>query len=95
MYSFVRDIVFMEQLKLSGFTDTYVLTVDNDRNFWQGKSTGEAIYKYFRNIPQDITGKVFKPTGQNKRIEYIEVHGAYLVQWADCCLGKYYFIKTL
>ena len=95
MYSFVRDIVFMEQLKLSGFTDTYVLTVANDRNFWQGKSTGEDIYKYFRNIPQDITGKVFKPTGQNKRIEYIEVHGVYLVQWADCCLGKYYFIKTL
>lgn len=95
MYSFIKDIVFMEQLKLAGFTDTYVLTVVDNKNFYQGKSTGEDIYKYFRNNPQNITGKVYKPTGPSKKIEYLEVHNAYSVKWIECCLGKYFFIKML
>lgn len=95
MYSFIKDIVFMEQLKSSGFTDTYTLTVVNDKNFYQGKSTGKDIYQYFRNIPQNITGKIFKPTGPSKSIEYLEVHNTYSVQWLDCYLGKYFLIKTL
>ena len=33
MYSFIKDILFMEQLKDDGFDATYSLTVVNDKNF--------------------------------------------------------------
>ena len=38
MYSFIKDIVFMEQLKSKGFNASYCLTMVNDKNFIQGKN---------------------------------------------------------
>ena len=48
MYSFIKDILFMEQLKDDGFDATYSLTVVNDKNFYSGKKT-DGIYRYFRD----------------------------------------------
>ena len=93
MYCFVKDIVFVEQLKSSGFTDTYTLVVVDDKKFYEGKSTG--IYSYFRNTPKSIAGKIYKPTGPNKGIKYLDVRNSYPIQWEDCCLGKFFLIRAL
>ena len=34
MYSFSKDIKFMEELKTKGFNNTYCLTLVNDKNFY-------------------------------------------------------------
>ena len=47
MYSFIKDIIFMEQLKDNGFDATYCLTMVNDKNFYSGKKV-DGIYAYFR-----------------------------------------------
>ncbi len=55
MYSFVKDIVFMENLKSAGFTNKYVLTIVDDDKFYKGnKKTG--IYQYFRD-KKPVEGK--------------------------------------
>ncbi len=47
LYSFVKDIKFMEQLKKRGFTKTCCVVLVSDRPFYEGK-LNEGIYKYFR-----------------------------------------------
>lgn len=47
MYSFVKDIRFMEELKQKGFDNTYCLTFVDDKNFYSGKKT-DGIYSFFR-----------------------------------------------
>ena len=46
MYSFVKDIKFMEELKENGFTKTAVVVLVSDRPFYQGRSN-QGIYRYF------------------------------------------------
>ena len=36
MFSFVKDICFMEQLKMKGFEKTYCMTVVKDKKFYSG-----------------------------------------------------------
>ena len=44
MYSFIKDIVFMEQLKKYGFTETYTLTLVDDPLFYEsGRKKVEFI----------------------------------------------------
>jgi len=38
MYSFVKDIKFMEELKYSGFNKTAVVTLVSDRPFYEGRN---------------------------------------------------------
>ena len=94
MYSFVKDIVFMEQLKKNGFNGTYVLTVVDDKNFYSGKCSQENIYSYFRGN-KNITGKICKPTGTNKNVEYVEVVSNYEIKWKTNCLGQYYYMLII
>ena len=44
MYSFIKDIAFMEQLKNNGFDYTHCLTMVNDKNFYSGKKQMESIH---------------------------------------------------
>lgn len=46
MYSFVKDIKFMEELKDRGFNKTATVTLVSDRSFYEGHNN-EGIYKYF------------------------------------------------
>jgi hypothetical protein len=49
MYSFVKDIKFLEELKTSRkFNRCYLLTITNDHNFWSGQ-INNGIYTYFRD----------------------------------------------
>lgn len=77
MYSFVKDILFMEQLKENGFDTTYCLTVVNDKNFYSGKKN-DGIYAYFRGNKL-LNGSVDKPTGE--KYESLTLNGSYKIVW--------------
>ncbi|MGI6649025.1 MAG: hypothetical protein ACOX5W_08200 [Bacillota bacterium] len=64
MYSFVKDIKFMEELKSRGFTKTATVTLVSDRPFYEGRNN-EGIYKFFRE-EYSVYGSIFKPTGVGK-----------------------------
>ena len=89
MYSFAKDICFMEQLKKYNFTSTYCLTVVNDSKFYSGLKT-DGIYSYFRN-GNILTGTITKPTG--KKDESIFLNNHYHIKWEG--IGpklKYYVV---
>lgn len=77
MYSFVKDIVFMEQLKSKGFNNTYCLTMVNDSKFYSGIKI-DGIYAYFRNN-QILCGIIQKPTGNCD--ESIKLSKHYNIKW--------------
>lgn len=77
MFSFVKDIRFMEELKQAGFSSTYCLALVQDRNFFSGTKQ-DGIYSFFRgNKP--IHGIITKPTGHKD--EQIQIEGNYCVEW--------------
>ena len=94
MFSFVKDIKFMEELKAAGFNNTYCLTLVSDENYYldfDRKETG--IYAYFRGRqPKPIQGLIVKPTG--KKDKQIQINGSYKIKWIKvgglayylCCL---------
>lgn len=77
MYSFVKDIVFMEQLANIGFSATYCLTMVNDKNFYSGKKI-DGIYAYFRGN-ETLSGLIKKPTGHSE--EAISLSKEYRIKW--------------
>lgn len=77
MYSFIKDIAFMEQLHAKGFTATYSLTMVTDKNFYAGKKN-DGIYVFFRENTI-LCGKVKKPTGNSDEI--IEVSRKHTINW--------------
>lgn len=92
MYSFVKDIKFMEQLKELGFTKACCVALVSDRPFYQGKSN-EGIYKHFRE-EFSIYGEIFKPTGLGKNNESITLYGNYNFEWQELSgTRKFYAIE--
>lgn len=89
MYSFVKDIRFMEELKQSGFDNTYCLTLVDDKNFYSGKMI-DGIYSFFR-AGKIIAGTIDKPTGKN--IQSITLSDEYQISWKPCNDMQYYILK--
>lgn len=89
MFSFVKDIRFMEELKESGFDGTYCLTIVEDSKFYAGDKK-DGIYTYFRS-DTPIHGKITKPTG--KKDDEVTVNGCYITTWKPCGDKMYYLIK--
>lgn len=85
MFSFAKDIKFVEQLKQNGFTKTYALSIVEDHNFYEGAKQ-DGIYAFFRG-GQPVNGLITKPTG--KKDEEIKVDGCYSIDWKE--LGKYHY----
>ena len=79
MYSFVKDIKFIEELKGEGFSKVFTLTLVNDKKFYKGK-TKQGIYSYFRN-KETLSGKIYKPTGIYKNIKFINIEGTYKIDF--------------
>lgn len=84
MFSFIKDIRFMEQVgAILGFTETYVLCLVDSPNFYKYEPNQSGIYKYFRNqndtinIPGNKT--ITKPT--DKRTINIILTNSYSSQW--------------
>jgi len=92
MYSFVKDLKFMEELKHLGFSRTYSLVLVSDRPFYQGDNIS-SIYKFFRKEFR-LYGKINKPTGEKKNDENIELTGNYQFEWQSLDSNrKYYMIE--
>ncbi|MBO5912951.1 MAG: hypothetical protein J6Q76_05725 [Clostridia bacterium] len=89
MYSFIKDIRFMEELKENGFDNTYCLTLVKDKNFYSGNKT-DGIYSFFR-VGQPICGTIKKPTG--KSIQSISISKNYYITWKSCNNMQYYLLE--
>lgn len=89
MFSFIKDIRFMEQLKENGFSKTYCITVVRDRLFFEGNRI-DGIYSFFRNR-NIITGTIAKPTGSKN--EEIIINKEYSVLWQECGNNHFYIIS--
>lgn len=90
MYSFIKDIKFMEELKDAGFDSTYCLTLVQDKNFYSGQKQ-DGIYSYFRGN-EKVHGTIIKPTGMKE--EQLNINGSYTINWKECSDKKYYLICT-
>lgn len=88
MYSFVKDIRFMEELKHFGFTNTYTIVLVDNPQFYSGNSSG--IYKIFRDTHQ-IDGKILKPTANYSKSEFIELQNSYTFNWNKLDDNQSYF----
>jgi hypothetical protein len=89
MYSFIKDIRFMEQLKENGFKNTYCLTLVKDKNFYSGDYSN-GIYAYFR-AGKTIKSTIELPTG--KDIPFITLSNEYVVSWEPCGEMQYYILE--
>ena len=76
MYSFCKDICFLEQLVSSGFKSGYFVAVADDSLFYSGKP--EGIYGLFR-AGHPISGVIGKPTG--KKDTQVNIRGCYNASW--------------
>lgn len=78
MFSFCKDISFIEQLTKAGFKHGLFLVLADDPLFYSGQTKG--IYGLFRDkVP--INGKIFKPTGA--RDTQVSIEGTYVAEWKD------------
>ena len=78
MYSFCKDISFLEQLVQAGFKAGAFVAVVDDPLFYSGRS--EGIYSMFRG-GMAIHGEIAKPTGAEKL--KIEIRGKYHASWEE------------
>lgn len=76
MYSFCKDIAFIEQLKRRGFREAYFIAFADDPLFYRGN--GGGIYDYFRK-GEPLTGVIHKPTGT--RNQSVRIAGKYKIVW--------------
>ncbi|HCU38147.1 MAG TPA: hypothetical protein DGT21_22770 [Armatimonadetes bacterium] len=86
LYSFCKDILFLEQMVRAGFGTCYFLAIVADRLFWEGRTT-DGIYAPFRG-DASICGEVRKPTGD--RDEALRMAGHHAVTWRDAGAGRKY-----
>ncbi|QAT60298.1 hypothetical protein EQM13_01280 [Acidilutibacter cellobiosedens] len=93
MYSFVKDIKFMEELKENGFAKNAVVILVSDRPFYADQRNN-GIYKYFRDEYR-VYGDIFKPTGAMKGKEFIPIKGDYNFTWQSLNREKKYFIVEI
>lgn len=91
LYSFVQDIKFMEQLKEQGFSKTFTVALVRDRPFYEGKDNS-GIYDYFRGS-KVVQGRVYKPTGQLKNSDFIDIAGVHRIDWRLLGDRRYYIVE--
>ena len=76
MFSFCKDIAFLEQLVEAGFEKACFIAFADDPLFYRGSSHG--IYEYFRSgLP--LTGEIRKPTGKSDKA--VTIYGEYQIEW--------------
>ena len=92
MFSFVKDIMFMEQVnKGKDAPNTYCLTLVDDKLFYSGrKKTG--IYEYFRG-GKAVQGQIDKSTGSKE--ENYQINGNYIIKWEDCGDKRWFYLLSI
>lgn len=91
MFSFIKDIKFMEELKSLGFQATFCVCLVDNKDFYLGQSQG--IYQYFRQPNQPIQGMIQKPTG--KKDECFELNSVYNIIWQELAVNYRYYIVRI
>jgi hypothetical protein len=76
MFSFCKDLCFIEQLKEAGFQHAALIIFADDELFYRGGGVG--IYEYFRS-GRPISGCIRKPTGSADM--QVTIRGNYHVTW--------------
>ncbi len=93
MYSFAKDVKFMEELRDRGFAKTCCVVLVSDRPFYVGK-VNTGIYRYFRE-EYSVYGDIYKPTGPSKNDEHISLSGRHEFAWHDLnAQSKFYIIEV-
>jgi hypothetical protein len=90
MFSFCKDIRFLEELRQrAGFTRALLLVLVDDPLFYQGDKTS-GIYRFFRgNPPARLQGRIAKPTGS--QASHVDLRGSYQVRWRPIDGALWYF----
>ncbi|MBM3896851.1 MAG: hypothetical protein FJ360_03850 [Thaumarchaeota archaeon] len=92
MFSFCKDIKFLEQLKSKGFSDNTFICFADDSNFWSGNAEENSIYRLFRKL-EPITGLIQKPTGHKD--EQLNITGSYVANWQRINnLMRYFIVRV-
>ncbi|WOQ88557.1 hypothetical protein R4536_15635 [Vibrio cholerae] len=91
MYSFCKDIQFLEQLKQSGFKNAYFLVYCEDKGFYQGDAKG--IYRHFR-AGETLTGEITKPTGKQGDNKVL-ISSSYQPRWQDVKGSGKFYLETI
>lgn len=81
----------MEQLKEQGFSKTFSVALVKDRPFYEGKDNS-GIYNYFRGS-RIVRGRIYKPTGQLKNSEFIDINGEYPISWRLLDDRRYFIVE--
>jgi hypothetical protein len=91
MFSFCKDIAFLEQLVISGFRSAYFLAVADHSQFYSNEGKKDGIYKFFRS-GEPITGKIHKPTGSKEAKDntFVTINGRYAIKWIPIADNKNY-----
>lgn len=89
MFSFCKDLRFMEQVVAAGFSSAYLVAVADDRLFYEGDGVG--IYSHFRG-GAPLGGVIQKPTGS--RQESVELSGQYNVAWKAAGHVRYFWLRA-
>jgi len=90
MYSFCKDIKFLEQLVEKGFSRGYFLAIIEEKSYFEIKSRSKnEIYKIFREN-KIIEGTIKKPTGNSKK--KLNIKGRYPIKWVKMKKGRYYLL---
>lgn len=76
MFSFCKDIAFIEELRGEGFDSAALIIFADDKLFYSGDSSD--IYGYFRNR-KPLHGEIQKPTGNKD--DKVSIRGQYKVEW--------------
>ncbi len=76
MFSFCKDIAFVEELHEAGCAQAALIIFADDKLFYRGAC--EGIYGYFRGR-RPLSGQIQKPTGMKD--SSVLVRGSYTVNW--------------
>ena len=80
MFTFCKDIMFLEQLKKAGISNAFFIAFVDNKLFWEGPEQG-GIYQYFRGDSL-IHGLIEKPTGEkNEKNTPLAIQGQYKAAW--------------
>ena len=90
MFSFCKDICFVEQLKKAGFRSAYFIVFADDRLFYEGST--DKIYGFFRG-GKELHGNIQKPTG--KKNESVSINGSYSISWFPVSQGMKYTLVEI
>lgn len=93
MYSFTKDLKFMEELRDRGFNKTVCVALVSDKPFYEGK-VNNGVYKYFRE-EFTVYGDVYKPTGARKGVDFISLSRRHEFQWTDLNNDRKYFVIAI